>query len=76
MLVDPVKAYWVADIQLYTLLDLTRDGGILLPSCSCRFILEQRAHVTRWIGGWVGSRIGLYLLENIRLKLRNTVGVG
>jgi hypothetical protein len=66
-----VKAYWVADIQFYPL--LTINGSNWLPSGSCRFVPEERVHVTRWLGGWIEHRIGPYILENTRLKLRNTI---
>jgi hypothetical protein len=73
VLVDPVEAYWVTDIQFYHLLTSAPDGCNWLPSGSCRFIPEERVHVTRWLGEWIGHRIGPHILENTWLKLRNTI---
>jgi hypothetical protein len=35
------------------------DGGELSASRPGRFVLMERAPITRWIGGWVGPRAGL-----------------
>jgi hypothetical protein len=44
-------------------LTFTLDGGKWSPSRVDRFTPAERASGTRWIGGWVGPRIGLDAVE-------------
>jgi hypothetical protein len=44
-------------------LTLALVGGERLVSRPCRFIPEERAPGTHWIGGWVGPRAGLDVVE-------------
>jgi len=44
-------------------LTLVPDGGKWLASRPCRFILEEKARGTHWIGSWVGPRTSLDSVE-------------
>jgi hypothetical protein len=41
-------------------------GGGWSASLPCRFTPEERAPRTRWIGGWIGPRVGLDDVEKIK----------
>jgi hypothetical protein len=43
------------------------DGGEWSASRSCSFIREWKAPVAHWIGGWVGLRAALDVVESRRI---------
>jgi hypothetical protein len=63
-----LKKYGGVEEQLNTSLTLALDGGEWPDSCSRRFTPGERATGTHWIGGWVGSRAGLDLVQKKRKK--------
>jgi hypothetical protein len=54
-----MKTYWGVEVLLHVFLTSGLYGGEWSASRSGRFTPRERAHGTRWTGGWVGPRAGL-----------------
>jgi hypothetical protein len=54
-----MKMYGGVDVLIYIFLTSTLVGGEWSVSRPGRFISEERAQGTHWIGGWVGLRAGM-----------------
>jgi hypothetical protein len=54
-----MKAYVGVDVQIHISLTSALAGGEWSDSRPFRFTPGERAPVTHWIGGWVGSRASL-----------------
>ena len=59
---------WEVEVYLHSFLTSELDGGGWSTSLSARFILRNDPG-TRRIGGWVGPRDGLEILENRKNSL-------
>jgi hypothetical protein len=55
-----------------TILDSALDGGEWSASRPCRFTLKETALDAHWIGGWVGPRAGVDIIE--KGKILSSVG--
>jgi len=58
-----MKTYGRVEVYLHISSTSTLDEGELLAISSGRFIPEERAPSTHWIGGWMDSRAGLDTTE-------------
>jgi hypothetical protein len=54
-----MKAYGGVEVQNYNVLTSALAGGEWSASRPGRFIQEERAPSTHWLGGWVDPRAGL-----------------
>jgi hypothetical protein len=61
------------DVQIRVFLTSALGGGEWSASRPCRFIPEERATDTHWIGNWVDPRAGLDDME--KLKFLNLPGL-
>jgi hypothetical protein len=58
-----MKTYGGVDVQIYVFLTSAVVAGEWSASRPCRFTPEEKAPGSRWIGGWVGPKTGLYDVE-------------
>jgi hypothetical protein len=58
-----MKAYWGVDVKMHIFLTSALAGGEWSASGPCRFITEERAPGTHWIGSWVDPRARLDNME-------------
>jgi hypothetical protein len=67
-----MKAYARVDVYTHVFLTSALVGGEWSASLSSHFTPGERAPRTQWIGGWVGRRIGLEVLE--KRKILDPIG--
>jgi hypothetical protein len=60
-----MKAHGGVDAYIYIFLHSSLIGGEWSASRPGHFTSGERAHGTRWVGGWVGPRAGLDDAEKI-----------
>jgi hypothetical protein len=64
-----MKTYCEVEVYLHVLLTSALDGGEWSASQPGRFIPTERATGSYWIGGWVGSRAGLYMVAKRKIPI-------
>jgi hypothetical protein len=61
-----MKTYGGVGVWLHAFLTLGLDGGEWSVSRPCCFNAGAKAPDTQWIGGWVGPRVGMDAVAEIK----------